>query len=252
MRDETGSNTVRIIASHRFNNYSTPYFYADEYTPTPQQLGMIFEEANNLGFTNIIFAPYLDPNLELELSCIYTDTNYSKPACSSNSTWRGFWGQLWTDDDWNTFFKNYNELVLSYIPLLNKYNISDYCISTELKTMIQTHSQQFIPIVANVKSNGYKGRITIDFDKTTDINTMQVFLLLDKLDYIGISGYYPLDIVAKDSMPWTNPTLDDVITAWQPIIEELKNISISSGNKKIIFTEGTISPFYTTPTIHSH
>ena len=234
MRNETGSNTVRIIASHRFNNYSTPYFYADEWTPTIQQLEIIFQQSIDLGFKRVIFSPYLDPTFELQLNCVYTDTDYTFPPCFSNSTWRGFWGQLWNTNDWNTFFENYTQLILNYIPLLNKYNISDYCIATELMTMMETHPQQFITIINKVRDNGYKGKITIDFNRETNIDVS----LLKELDYIGESGYYSLDInMGNNTVPYHNPTLIDVINAWKPIIEELRNISEMAGNKTIVFTE---------------
>eukprot|EP01084_Bolivina_argentea_P021442 39843_1 len=38
-------------------------------------------------------------------------------------------------------------------------------------------------------------------------------------------------------MPWQNPTLQQVINSWQPIILQLDNISKLSGNKMIVFTE---------------
>ena len=51
------------------------------------------------------------------------------------------------------------------------------------------------------------------------------------MDYIGIDAYYPLDANNE------NPSVSDLINAWQPLLTDFSNLSKEYNNKKIIFAE---------------
>ena len=78
---------------------------------------------------------------------------------------------------------------------------------------------------------------TIDYQKRINDSKIKESFW-DKLDYIGIDSYFPL--VADKT-----PQIDELIVAWQPIVEKLEKFS-NKNNKQILFTEfGYMSIDYT-------
>jgi hypothetical protein len=101
-------------------------------------------------------------------------------------------------------------------------------ICSELDIALTTRGDQFRLLINQIKKV-YTGPIYIaaNFDTLTNID------FIDQLDAIGVDAYYGLG----DILPLgISPSVDDLVTAWEPIKESLKNLSITL-NKPILITE---------------
>ncbi|WP_430409387.1 glycoside hydrolase family 113 [Kordia sp.] len=151
-----------------------------------------------------------------------------KPHIWLSKTKNGKWRSdinMETEQDWNTWFKNYNQIILKYATLAEELQLEQFCIGTELETTIYEKPEQWKALIQKVKAV-YKGKLTYAANWNAEYKKVPFW---DELDYIGIQAYFPLS--EKD-----DPTLEALENYWKKHTEEIALVS-SKFNKPILFTE---------------
>lgn len=129
----------------------------------------------------------------------------------------------WTELDWRAWFDGYGRFVEHYARIARDSNADAFCIGNEQK-VASRNDAEWRRIIARARAV-YGGPITYgaNFDEVFDVP------FWDALDWIGVSGYFPLDDDAT-------PDRAALVRAWQPVLTKLEQLSIKHG-KPILFTE---------------
>lgn len=144
-----------------------------------------------------------------------------KPHVDPNSGWRGDIN-FTNDSDWAKWFNSYTNFITHYADIADQKGADLFVIGTELcKTVIRP---EWETVIANVRQI-HDGPMVYAANWDNYLNVP----FWDKLDFIGVDGYFPL--TAK-----YNPTQDELNNAWLSVAQTLKNFSDAKG-KKIIMTE---------------
>jgi hypothetical protein len=131
--------------------------------------------------------------------------------------------QGWTDEQWKAWFVCYEDFITHYAKLARDEKMDALCIGNE-----QKHSTRFEAewrrIIARVREI-YAGPITYgaNFDEVERV------AFWDALDWIGVSGYFPL---VDELMP----ARAQLVEAWQPVIARLRALS-RRYRRPVLFTE---------------
>jgi len=141
-----------------------------------------------------------------------------------NGKWRSDI-KMESEQDWNTWFENYNETILKYAELAEKLQLEQFCIGTELETTVYEKPDQWKALIQGVRAI-YKGKLTYAANWDSEYKEVPFW---DELDYIGIQAYFPIS--AKD-----DPTLLELENYWKKHTEQIALVS-SKFNKPILFTE---------------
>ncbi len=126
--------------------------------------------------------------------------------------------------DWLIFEKAYQEYILTFAKLSEKYHVEILCIGTELNQFVTERPKFWKDLIAEIKSV-YSGKLT--YAENWDCYDKVPFW--EQIDYIGIDAYFPLSDNAK-------PKKSELVESWFPIVEKLKDIS-EKENRPILFTE---------------
>ena len=131
--------------------------------------------------------------------------------------------ETWTDAEWHTWFDDYARFAEHYARLARDAKADAFCIGNEQK-IASRHEQEWRRIIERVRAI-YKGPLTYgaNFDEVFDIP------FWDALDWIGVSGYFPLT-------PDATPDRATLIRAWQPVLAQLEQLAARE-KKPILFTE---------------
>ena len=124
----------------------------------------------------------------------------------------------------NKWFRNYEEVLMHYIRLLEEFKIESFCVGTELSEM-QKHADKWSKLIKNIRKE-FNGGITY----CAHWNAYEDLGFLDDLDYLSISGYFPL--IKKEE----EATLEKLVDSWKLIGENLKKFSKKT-KKPVIFGE---------------
>lgn len=138
----------------------------------------------------------------------------------------GFTGDIGFDNDslWQTWEQSYTQYIMEYAVIAEQEKVALFCIGTELKNSIINRPKYCESLINKVKKV-YSGKITY----AGNWDSYQLFSHWDKMDYIGIDAYFPLDNTKT-------PQIQQLKNAWQTISEQLKNYS-DKHQKPILFTE---------------
>lgn len=129
----------------------------------------------------------------------------------------------WTAEEWRRWFADYETFIVHYATLSRDIGADALSIGNELKYATK-HEQEWRAVIAKVRAV-YRGPITYgaNFDEVFGVK------FWDALDFIGVSGYFPLSDAAT-------PDRAALIKAWQPIVKQLGELSRAT-KKQIVFTE---------------
>lgn len=129
----------------------------------------------------------------------------------------------WTADDWRAWFEDYGAFVDHYARIARDAKVDAFCIGNEQK-VASRHEAEWRGFIARARST-YNGPVTYgaNFDEVFDVP------FWDALDWIGVSGYFPLDAAAT-------PSRATLVEAWQPVLARLEALSTKHG-KPVLFTE---------------
>jgi hypothetical protein len=128
-----------------------------------------------------------------------------------------------TEELWGKWFSSYGEFIGHYAVLARVARVDAFCIGNELKRASYRQAD-WRGLIKNVRAV-YSGPLTYgaNFD---EVHTIQFW---DALDFIGVSGYYPL--VNADA-----PTKAQLVEAWKPVVQGLEKLSLR-WKKPVLFTE---------------
>ena len=132
---------------------------------------------------------------------------------------------LVTEEQWQIFENSYKTFILSIAELSNTYNIHSLCIGTELREFVSRRPLFWKGLIEILKEN-YP---TLKLIYAANWDDYEAFPFWEEMEYIGIDSYFPL--VNKST-----PTVDELMTAYNSIKNNLYDLSCSH-NKKVIFTE---------------
>lgn len=129
----------------------------------------------------------------------------------------------WTEEEWRRWFDDYGRFAEHYANLAREANAEAFCIGNEQK-IASTHEDEWRRIIARVRAI-YKGPLTYgaNFDEVFDMK------FWDALDWIGVSGYFPL-------VPDASPDRAALVRAWQPVVAQLGELAAAQ-KKTVLFTE---------------
>jgi len=212
MRDlaATGANYVSLII---------PYYQSDIYstdiqrgynTPTDASLAGAIDYIHSLGM-QVMLKIHLDP-----LS--------------------GGWRAHINPSDRDTWYRNYEDILLHYADLGQQHGAESLCLGTELVSMASTYGswenpERWKKMIADVRQE-YSGQLTYsanwgaDYDKF--INEKNYIDFWDALDFIGISLYYPFN---------EGSSAEDIKAGWKNIDYSYIRPLAEKWNKPVVFTE---------------
>ncbi len=140
-------------------------------------------------------------------------------------------GEGWTGDftlenenDWKIWEKDFSAYILHFAALADSMNVEVFCIGTEYRIPARERPEFWRKLIGEVREV-FKGKVTYasNWDNYMNISWW------DAVDYIGIDAYFPL----TENL---NPTTDQLVRGWKPIVKELESFS-GKWEKPILFTE---------------
>lgn len=141
--------------------------------------------------------------------------------------WKGeFTGNIKmnSEADWKVLENTYRNFILEYAVLAEEEKVALFCIGTELEQFVKYRKAYWLSLIKQIREV-YKGELT--YAANWDEYTKTPFW--NKLDYIGIDGYFPL---SKSK----TPKFEDLKKGWVKHKDLMKEKS-DSLQKKILFTE---------------
>ena len=129
-----------------------------------------------------------------------------------------------TSDHWELWEKSYSKYILDYAELADSLNVEMFCIGLEFRQVTKLRPDFWERLIAEVRIK-YHGPITYaaNWDNYQNIN------FWDKVDYIGINAYFPLDNKKSSN-------LKKLKSSWEDITEDLEEVH-KEYDKVIILTE---------------
>jgi hypothetical protein len=131
--------------------------------------------------------------------------------------------EMRTEADWQRWFAAYEAFILHYAELAEREHMEGLAIGTELPKASR-RTEDWRRLIARIRET-YHGPITYcaNWHEAEDV------AFWGDLDFIGVQAYYPLT-----ASP--HPTLDEICTAWVPIVGRLAALSKRTG-RRVVFTE---------------
>jgi len=220
---------VRILVTYFQDSVNTtdiypipkPSLFA---TATDDEIKYVVNLAHEMGLS-VLLSPIVDPN-------------WLKPTnkrSGTNHTWRGEIGLYFTDAQWNTWFANYEKIILHYAVLAQSLHAEQLTVGAELNSPF-SQGNQWRQIVQKIRTV-YSGSVTaaINFDQAlsnvscTSGMTCSI-TWFDTLDKIGIDAYFTLNTKSEF------PSVEELVAAWQEYIPALEALHTKWG-KQILFVE---------------
>ncbi len=131
---------------------------------------------------------------------------------------------LHTDKDWQLWEESYREYILHFATIADSLKAELFCIGTELGATIKARPQFWISLIDTIKQI-YHGKLTY----AGNWDDYKNFPLWEKMDYIGVDAYFPLDTDKT-------PSVKSLKKGWKKYSDELEKLSIKL-NRPILFTE---------------
>jgi len=129
------------------------------------------------------------------------------------------------EQDWDSWFQNYEVMILHYANLAESLDIEALCIGTELYQTTKQHPDKWTDLISKVR-NVYSGELTYAANWYKEFEEIEFW---DQLDYIGIQAYFPLSKT-------DNPSKDEIVKNWKKHKSSIFEIA-QKFNKKVVFTE---------------
>lgn len=201
---ELGTNSISIIP---FTSIRDPK------QPSPLRY---WQSAFSENDESIIYLEHLSQELKLDLML--------KPQIYLGGGWPGDI-EMQNKKDWKIFFKDYTRWIMHYALLAEMYKIPLLSIGNELAKTTLTHNDEWVNLIDEIRSV-YSGKLTYGANWGEEFEKIKFW---DKLDYIGISEYYPLS--KKE-----NPSDKELLDGANKIISKIAKVQKIYG-KPVIFTE---------------
>lgn len=211
----TGANWIALVVTDfELSINTTDIFPVPEGSNTDIEIEHAVLKAHELG---------LKVMLKLHIDTLY----------SFGGNWRGDIGVHFSDDKWKSWFNNYIPFAVFYAKLAQRYSIEQIALGTELIAS-DIHDAHWRIVVSEIRKY-FNGSLTYACNFWGDNvfgSSYSCFNVTwwDVLDIIGIDAYFPMAPTKEF------PSYDDIAVSWDPIIENLNQLS-RKYNKPIIFTE---------------
>jgi len=180
---------------------STDIYRKEFKTHSDESLVKMITEAQRLGM-NVMLKPHVD----LE-----------------GGNWRGNIGGFLKEEDYAKWFASYRSFINHYAELAEQNNVGQLCLGTEF-VGLTNRENDWREVIRGVREK-FKGKLVYS-ENHDNIENNKWF---GELDYIGISGYFPLT-------KKLDPTVEELKEAWNPHIEKIERVQRKFG-KEVIFTE---------------
>jgi hypothetical protein len=211
---DTGVEWINLVAPQMLDNIDSTAIYRSSengMTPTDEALIHAINKAHLLGLKVMLY-----PHLEL---------------AHDPDHWFGEAGKNFSAAQWDEWFVSYTEFMSHYADLAASNGVEQLSLGMELMyaEKQEAHWRELIPIIRQ----RFSGTLIYAENYQTETYTSEISNVnwWDLLDYIGIDAYY--DLVPEGK---TNPTLEDMVEAWKPIVERLEKYS-QKWNKPILIPE---------------
>ena len=210
----TGVGWTNILANQIMDNIDSTTIYRSSRrgeTPSDEALIHAIKKAKSLGLKVMLY-PHLD---------LANDPDH----------WFGEVGKNFDAAKWDKWFISYTKFLSHYADIAEQNGVEQISIGMELmySEKKEAHWRKLIKTLRE----RYNGTLVYaeNYDTETHDTTTSNVRWWDALDYIGIDAYY--DLIPESN---TNPSLEDMLEAWKPIIERLERYS-NEWNRPILIPE---------------
>lgn len=126
--------------------------------------------------------------------------------------------------EWEKWEAAYEGFIMSYLDIAIEYDVELFCIGTEFKKSETQRSAFWKKLIKDMRCK-YVGELTY----SSNWDSYQNIDFWGHLDYVGISGYFPMT-------DHDLPSAKKLAKSWKPKVAELKAYSARI-SKKILFSE---------------
>jgi len=133
--------------------------------------------------------------------------------------------EMQSEEDWEVFFENYYRWIRHYALMASIHHVEALCLGVEFSKATMQHPEKWEEIITEIRKL-YKGPITYSANWGEEFEKLAFW---DKLDYIGISCYYPL---TKDKQPSDK----QLIKGFEDNMDKLEKVA-KKHNKPLLLTE---------------
>ena len=205
----TGFNEISLHIQLFQSSLRDNELYLAAHAPTDLELTNAITYINSIGL-----------NTSLKF---FVDVDYHKGS---------FWRAYIDPTDRPLWFKNYTTFVKKYAQIAEQYNVKSLSIGTELyylaKDSTAYNTIGWNKLISDVRSI-YNGKLTYGYNHAGE-NDNGELKFIENLDFVGISGYYPVTSNSNASVAEIEANWDEIIkTKLDPIYNKYK--------KPIVFTE---------------
>lgn len=155
-----------------------------------------------------------------------------KPHVDTND---GGWRGSISPSDRDAWFASYTEFIVKYARMAADEGVEMLCVGTELKAVSGSANRERWYRVIDAVRAVYSGTVTYAANATSAGDEFTSVSFWDRVDLIGLDGYFPLTNQA-------GPSLAQLVAAWRrnsqrlDIVAAIKNVADAYG-KPVIFTE---------------
>ncbi len=210
----TGVEWTNILASQMMENIDSTSIYrssGDGMTPSDASLVHAIKKAHSLGLKVMLY-----PHLEL---------------ANDPTHWFGELGMKFNKERWQEWFVAYTKFLSHYADIAQANGVEQMSIGMEL-LYAEKQEAHWRKLINNLRQR-YKGTLVYaeNYENKTGSSVSSNVSWWDEMDYIGIDAYY--NLIPESNK---NPTFEDMMEAWKPIVKRLEEYS-RKWNKPILIPE---------------
>lgn len=211
---DTGVEWTSLVAWNLADNINSTTVYPSSQsgiTPSDDALIHAIEKAHSLGLQVMLY-----PHLEL---------------ANDSSHWYGEIGENFSPDQWDEWFDSYTQFISHYADLAAENGVEQFSVGSEL-IYSEKQESHWRELISTIRQK-YDGSLIYaeNYDNATFGTNTSNIRWWDALDYISIDAYY--DLIPETN---NNPTLEDMLEAWKPIVQRMESYS-AEWNKPILIPE---------------
>jgi uncharacterized protein (TIGR03437 family) len=209
----THANWAAVLVTWYQDNISSTTIAANNTTPSDNALVQAIRDLHSKNL-KVMLKPHVDLSRD-------PDPNH----------WRG----NINPSDVDAWFASYTPFILKYAQMAQDEGVEGLVIGTELIEMSRSTNQARWYAVIDAIRGVYHGLLTYSSNATGATDEFTSLSFWDKLDLIGLDGYFPL--TSKD-----DPSLAELVAAWRNnkwnlnIVAAVENLH-NAYQKPVIFTE---------------
>ena len=130
-----------------------------------------------------------------------------------------------SEDHWDTWFQQYESMILHYARLAQKGRMEALCIGTELLHPSTIYPDKWRSIIMKIRSV-YDGQLTYAANFHDEFEMIEFW---SDLDFIGVQAYFPLTSKLA-------PGKNELVRSWRKHSKTLEEIAVKY-QRPVIFTE---------------